>query len=206
MAPRSTSNQSNYDLAMRLGLPSYASSSAQEYFGLKPKPKPTPKPSGNIVTDPAKVVEEDSTPYGNQPKPLSADALRALGQRRLAADQAYQSALAGESSGIARFKASFNAAKDKMTRAARDQSEDLARKLAGKGLARNPMQMGRGVRKIESNLQDALGEAKFTMSTEIEALQLATQQAKNERDQILADIELEEAMLRSNPDLYFNEA
>lgn len=173
-------------------------------------PRPSdlkPKPIVVTTTSPlAQPKDDSSNQYSGQPKPLSAEAIRALGMKRLAADQAYQQAMAGESSGVQRFQASFNAAKEKLSRAARNTTEETARRFAGRGLARNPMQMGRAAREIESSLQENIGEAKFTLTTEIEALKLATEQARIERDKILADIELEEALLRSSPDLYFQGA
>lgn len=135
--------------------------------------------------------------YSRVAKPLSADILQAFGQRRLAADQAYQNALAQEESGIGRFRASFNAAKERLDNEYEKASERLARSLAGRGLARSPMLRGRGERELGQNRADQLGEMQFDLTTEIEGLKQASEQARIQRELILAQIEQDEALARS---------
>jgi hypothetical protein len=135
--------------------------------------------------------------YSRVAKPLSADILQAFGQRRLAADQAYQNALAQEESGIGRFNASFAAAKEKLDNEYENASDRMARMLAGRGLARSPMVRGRGERDLGETRADQLGEMQFNLSSEIEALKQASEQARIQREMILAQIEQDEALARS---------
>lgn len=135
--------------------------------------------------------------YSRVAKPLSAELLQAFGQRRLAADQAYQNALAQESAGIGRFNASFAAAKERLDNEYNRASKRVARELAGKGLARSPMVRGRQERELGQVVSEQLGEMKLNLATEIEALQQASENARIERLNIMAQIEQEEALARS---------
>lgn len=156
---------------------------------------PVAEPTGNntgIVINFPKPVE-----YSRVAKPLSADILQAFGQRRLAADQAYQNALAQEESGIGRFRASFEAAKESLDNEYKNASDRLARTLAGRGLARSPMLRGRGERDLGETRADQLGEMQFNLASEIEALKQASEQARIQREMVLAQIEQDESLTRS---------
>lgn len=152
-------------------------------------------------TDPTKG-SSDKKSYSNKAKPLSAETILALGQKRLTADQAYQFAKERETSGISRFRASFEAGKAMLNREMKSASDKLARQLAGRGLARSPMVAGRGQVEIGKKFDDQIGQMQLTLNNEIEALKIATEEARLERERILADIELEEALLRSAPEDY----
>jgi len=141
-------------------------------------------------------------PYSNKPKPLSAEAIQALGQKRLVADQGYQRAQERETSGTMRFQASFEAGKALLNREMKSAGDRLSRMLAGKGLARSPMVAGRGQVEIGKKFDDQLGQMKLSLTNEIEALKQATLDARLEREQILAQIQLDEALLRSVPEEY----
>lgn len=146
----------------------------------------------------------DSTknPYSTVAKPLTADAIKALGSKRLVADEGLQRAKEREGSGISRFQASFEAGKSLLNREMKSASDRLARQLAGRGLARSPMIAGRGQVEIGKKFDDQLGQMQITLTNEIEALKQATLDAQLERRKILADIELEESLLRSVPEDY----
>lgn len=152
-------------------------------------------------TDPTKGGS-DKKPYSNKAKPLSAETILALGQKRLNADQMYQFAKERETSGTSRFRASFEAGKAMLNREMKSASDKLARQLAGRGLARSPMIAGRGQVEIGKKFDDQIGQMQLTLGNEIEALKIATEEARLERERILADIELEEALLRSAPEDY----
>lgn len=155
---------------------------------------------GKKNTDPSKGGK--SNPYSTQPKPLSAESLKALGEKRLIADEGLQRAKERETSGTLRFQASFEAGKALLTREMKSASDRLSRMLAGRGLARSPMVAGRGQVEIGKKFDDQLGQMKVTLANEIEALKQATLDAQLERRRILADIELEESLLRSVPEDY----
>jgi hypothetical protein len=135
--------------------------------------------------------------YSRVAKPLSADMLQAFGQRRLTVDQAYQNALAQEESGIGRFRASFEAAKQRLDNEYNRASDRMARQLAGRGLARSPMIRGRAEREMGQVVGDQLGEMKLSLASEIEALQQASEQARVQREAVMAQIEQDEALARS---------
>jgi hypothetical protein len=135
--------------------------------------------------------------YSRVAKPLSADMLQAFGQRRLTVDQAYQNALAQEESGIGRFRASFEAAKQRLDNEYNSASNRMARQLAGRGLARSPMVRGRAEREMGQIVGDQLGEMKLSLASEIEALQQASEQARIQREMVMAQIEQDEALARS---------
>ena len=145
-------------------------------------------------------------PYSRVAKPLSADLIGAFGQRRLVADQSYQNALAQEESGIGRFRTSFEAAKQRLDNEYSRASSRLGRQLAGRGLARSPMLRGRGEREMGQIVDEQLGEMKLNLSSEIEALQQASEMARIERMNILAQIEQDEALARSNSFDYIQQA
>lgn len=135
--------------------------------------------------------------YSRVAKPLSADVLQAFGLRRSAVDEAYKTALAQEESGIGRFRASFEAAKQRLDNEASTASSRIARQLAGRGLARSPMVRGRQERELGQVVDDQLGEMKLNLSTEIEGLQQASENARLQRLNLMAQIEQEEALARS---------
>lgn len=153
---------------------------------------------GKRNTDP---IREKKT-YSTQPRPLTAETIQALGQKRLTADQAFQFAKEREESGTRRFQASFEAGKSMLNREMKSASDRLSRQLAGRGLARSPMVAGRGQVEIGKKFDEQIGQMKLTLANEIEALQQATEQARLERQMMLADIELQEALLRSVPEEY----
>jgi hypothetical protein len=154
---------------------------------------------GKKNTDPSKGPAK---PYSTQPKPLSAEAIKAIGEKRLLADEGFQRAKERETSGSLRFQASFEAGKALLNREMKSASDRLSRQLAGRGLARAPMIAGRGQVEIGKKFDDQIGQMKVTLANEIEALKQATLDAQLERRKILADIELEEALLRSVPTDY----
>ena len=135
--------------------------------------------------------------YSRVAKPLTADVLQAFGLRRSAVDEAYKTALAQEESGIGRFRASFEAARQRLDRDASTASSRIAQQLAGRGLARSPMIRGRQERELGQAIDDQLGEMKLNLSTEIEGLQQASENARLQRLNLMAQIEQEEALARS---------
>lgn len=152
---------------------------------------------------------KNTSPTKNKPKkystvarPLSADTVMALGNKRLAADQGLQFAKQNQKDGTGRFRASFEAAKSMMNREMKTASRKLSNQLAGRGLARSPMLAGRGQIEIGRKFDDTIGQMQLTMTNDIEALKQATEQARLERQNILADIELQESLLRSDPEAY----
>lgn len=155
--------------------------------------------AGDTNTTTTNISQSSNEPvYSRVAKPLSADLVSAFGQRRLAADKAYQNALAQEESGIGRFKASFEASKQRLTEEGDRASQRLARQLAGRGLARSPMVRGRGEREMGQVMDSQLGEMKFNLATEIEGLKQASEMARIERENVHAQLAMEEAMARSN--------
>jgi hypothetical protein len=180
--------------------------SLQEYLGVKSDgifgPITQAAQNAYLQAKNTNPIASAPNPYSTQPKPLSAEAIKAIGQKRLLADEAFQRAKERETSGSLRFQASFEAGKALLNREMESASDRLARQLAGRGLARAPMFAGRGQVEIGKKFDDQIGQMKVTLANEIEALKQATLDAQIERRRILADIELEEALLRSVPTDY----
>lgn len=140
--------------------------------------------------------------YSRVAKPLSADVLQAFGLRRAAVDEAYKTALAQEESGIGRFRASFEAAKQRLDDEYDTASSRIGRQLAGRGLARSPMTRGRQERELGQIVNNQLGEMQLNLSTEIEGLKQASENARIQRLNLMAQIEQEEALARSQSSDY----
>jgi hypothetical protein len=68
------------------------------------------------------------------------------------------------------------------------------------------MLRGRGEREMGQIVDEQLGEMKLNLSSEIEALQQASEMARIERMNILAQIEQDEALARSNSFDYIQQA
>jgi hypothetical protein len=160
---------------------------ARDKYNTEPRDRTSTTPLGS----------SSSSPYSIVARPLSAEAVMAFGNRRLAADMAFQRAKEKESSGTQQYQLSFEFSKGRLGREYKSASSELARSLAGRGLARSPMLRGKGEIEIGRVADDNLGQIKLTIASEIDPLKQATEDARIEREQILAQIELDEALARS---------
>jgi hypothetical protein len=157
---------------------------------------------GTTSTTPLGNAGQNPPKYSLKAKPLSAEAVMAFGNRRQAADMMFQRALERQSTGTQQYELSFEFSKGRLGREYKSASSELARSLAGRGLARSPMLRGRGEIELGRSYDDNLGQMKLTLASEIDALKQATEDARIEREQILAQIELEEALARSAAQQY----
>lgn len=168
-----------------------------------PTPKPTPKPTPDGAldgsgTDPSKNYG-DPPKYPTEPRPLNAEELAALADRRLAIDNAYKEALAQKEQGEGATRARGLAERQLIDRDFKRSSQDFMSAMASRGLARSPMFAGKGMRQMQQDRESNYGQVEDRVSSEISALEEMVNKARIERDMELARISQDEAFMRSDP-------
>jgi hypothetical protein len=151
------------------------------------------------LTSTDKSSNRKPPPYPTTPRPLNAQELQALSDRRLAVDNAYKEAMAAQERGEGAAKAAALAQRQMVNTDFRRSSRDFMSEMAGRGLARSPMLAGRGMRRMQQDRERTYGQIDNETTTQISALQEMVNRARIERDMEMSRISQDEALMRSNP-------
>lgn len=145
--------------------------------------------------------DEQPGDYSDEGAALTAELFGQLAARRRAADEELQFAMEREKTQAERLQLAAQTARTQVTREFRTLTEDMMRMLAGRGTARAPMVAGRGARRLQMQKDERFGQISQTLADEISALQEMVQLAERARNQTIAQISQEEALLRTAPQL-----
>lgn len=155
-------------------------------------------------TNPTKVY--DTSDYARTAPALSSAQLGAFGERRRVAEEEYQKTLAA----VARNEAIYKSDAERKRKNAEEVStryiQESTRELAGKGVARAPMFMGRMARAADQDLQMKWGEVDSELGIELAALKSLVDNAMSKKEIELAKVDQDVASARSNLDAIFSAA
>lgn len=149
-----------------------------------------------LSTSPAK---KKPPPYPTTPKPLNAEQLGALSDRRSAVDMGFKEALANQERGEGASRIAALASKQMLDSSFKSTVDDFMSTLAGRGLARSPMFAGKGQRRLQQDREGQMGEISAGLTSQLDSLSEMVNRARVERDMELAKISQDEATMRSNP-------
>lgn len=150
-----------------------------------------------LSTAPSKPAKPPK--YPTTPKPLTAEQLGALSDRRLAVDTGYKEALAAQERGEGALRAASLASRQMLDTSFKRTVDDFMSTLAGRGLARSPMFAGKGQRQLQQDRESQMGEISSNLTNQLDSLQEMVNRARVERDIEMSKISQDEALMRSNP-------
>jgi len=150
-----------------------------------------------LSTAPSKPAKPPQ--YPTVPRPLNAEELGALGDRRSAVDSGFQEAMANQERGEGAARLSALASKQMLDTSFKRTVNDFMSTLAGRGLARSPMFAGKGQKQLQQDREQQMGEIQSGLTGQLDALSEMVNRARVERDMELARISQDEAQMRSNP-------
>lgn len=128
-------------------------------------------------------------PYPTTPVPLSAAAFRDISERQSAASRRFKEALARRAAGSQRVESEFQAFRNRLGRQTKRTSRGLLSRLGGRGLARQPIFAGQGLRSIRDASAEQLNEAERERAFNLQALDEMARLARESRDEEQASIE-----------------
>jgi len=166
-----------------------------------------PKPTGgstSTTTSPASSYWQNATvpTYPTTPTALPGYMLASFNQQRRGVDMDWQNAIARLGRGRGRAEIGAGLQRDEARSGFNRASEDLMRDLGGKGTARFGFTAGRGLRRYAEDLSRRQGQIDFDLTTNINALMDAVEEARMARDRALGDIQSQEGIARSAAERY----
>lgn len=179
---------------------------SQESAGELPPPPPPvdePRDKGR-GTDPVRVY--DTSDYSGVAPALSSAQLGAFGERRRIAQEEYEKTLAAVARNDAIYRSDAERQRENQEELATRYIADSTRELAGKGVARAPMFMGRMARAADQDLQMKWGEIDSELGIELSALKSLVDNARSKKETELAKIDQDVASARSNLNAIFSAA
>lgn len=178
------------------------SAAQQDMFNRAPVSQPSDDNPRD--TNPTRVY--DTSDYARTAPALSSAQLGAFGERRRVAEEEYQKTLAA----VARNEAIYQSDAERKRQNQQDLStqyiQESTRDLAGKGVARAPMFMGRMARAADQDLQMKWGEIDSELGIELAALKSLVDNARSKKELELARVDQDVASARSNLDAIFSAA
>lgn len=180
---------------------------SQESAGELPPPPPEPPDEpkdGGRGTDPVRVY--DTSDYSVVAPALSSAQLGAFGERRRIAQEEYEKTLAAVARNDAVYRSDAERQRENQEELSTRYIADSTRELAGKGVARAPMFMGRMARAADQDLQMKWGEIDSELGIELSALKSLVDNARSKKETELGRIDQDVASARSNLNAIFSAA
>ena len=156
---------------------------------------PTPPPALTGTRTDLRVPEVPN--YPKIAPALSAQQLGSLADRRRLADEAYQQALTGASRSESLSRLNAIRSRESENRKFKRDLEDEMMEFGGAGTARAPRVAGRYARRAGEDLRLKYGEIDSELSTNLSALAQMVEELRLDRDQEIARIDQDEALMRS---------
>lgn len=160
------------------------------FAGRAPYTPPPPPPAVRVPTP-------QNNTYPVAPVPLSAEDLAALDARRVNYDRALGEALAYEENERQRAEGQLAAQMRQLARKDQRDRFNVFSELGSAGLARSPYQAGRAARDLRESLAGDQARARNTVADHLAAIAERTSGARMRREEGLAGIERDKALLGS---------
>ena len=167
---------------------------------------PEPKPKDDAPTNTAPTNVYDTSDLVKIAPALSSAQLGAFGERRRVAEEEYQKTLAAVARNEAVYQSDAERKRQNEQELSTSYIQESTRDLAGRGVARAPMFMGRMLRAADQDLQMKWGEVDSNLGIEMAALKSLVDNARSKKETELARIEQDKASARANLDAIFSAA